>query len=211
MNEKAATSIKEICLKFGRDSNRMMDIVLAVHKESGFVSDEAIDVIAEEVSTPRVEVDSLVSFYSFLSKTPKGKVVIRLCDDIIDRMNGSDVIAKALCNELKIGFGETTPDGKISLEFTPCIGMCDQAPSALVNDVVVTYLSTDKVRRIVKTLKKTGDPKKLVERLGDGNNANPLVKSMVHNNLREKGDVVFDLHFAFEHHFRLAGLLHFGA
>jgi [NiFe] hydrogenase diaphorase moiety large subunit len=56
---------------------------------------------------------------------------------------------------------------------------------------VVTYLSTDKAREIVKTLKKTKDPNKLVHRLGDGNNANPLVKSMVHNNIRKKGDIIF--------------------
>ena len=48
-------------------------------------------------------------------------------------MSGSDSVAKTFTEELGIGFGETTPDGKISLEYTPCIGMCDQAPSALVN------------------------------------------------------------------------------
>jgi [NiFe] hydrogenase diaphorase moiety large subunit len=55
-------------------------------------------------------------------------------------MNGSERVAAAFCEELGIQVGETTPDGKITLEHTPCIGMCDQAPAALVNDVVVTNL-----------------------------------------------------------------------
>ncbi len=191
MSKEVATAVKTICTQCNNDRSRMMDIVRAVQEQFSCVSDEAIDVIARQVSTPRVEVESTVSFYTFLSKTPKGKIVIRLCNDIIDRMNGFDVIANAFKQELGINFGETTPDGKISLEHTACIGMCDQAPAALINNVVVTDLSSDKVRSIVKTLKETGDPQKLVSRLGDGNNANDLVKAMVHNNIRKKGDVVF--------------------
>ena len=187
-----AAKVKEICADAGNSPNRMMDIVQAVQKTFGFVSDDAIELIAKATSTPRVDVESTVSFYAFLSKTPKGKIVIRLCDDIIDRMSGCANIAKALSNELGIGFGETTPDGKISLEYTPCIGMCDQAPAALVNDVVVTELSTDKVRSMIRTLRETGDPSKLVAKYGDGNNAHELIRAMVDNNIRRKGEVVFD-------------------
>jgi [NiFe] hydrogenase diaphorase moiety large subunit len=168
-----------------------MDIVRSVQEKLGCVSDDAIDEIAAVVSVPRVEVEGLVTFYSFLSKEPKGKIVIRLCNDIIDRMFDVDIIAEAFSRELGIDFGETTPNGEISLEYTPCIGMCDQAPAALVNDEVVTYLSTDKVKDIVKTLKKTENPKKLISRLGDGNNAKDSVRSMVHNNIRRKGEVIF--------------------
>jgi [NiFe] hydrogenase diaphorase moiety large subunit len=167
-----------------------MDVVEAVQAEYGYVGDEAIDLIAKQLKLPRVEVDSCVSFYAFLSDKPKGKIVIRLCNDIVDRYQGADQIAQAFKDELAIEFGATTPDGKISLEWAPCIGMSDQAPAALVNDVVVTYLSTDRAREIVRTLKETGDPKRLVRRLGDGNNAHELVRSMVHNNIRKKGPVL---------------------
>ncbi|MFP4562469.1 MAG: NAD(P)H-dependent oxidoreductase subunit E [Spirochaetia bacterium] len=191
MSNKFQDTIQEICMEHDRDSTRLMDIVRAVQEKLGCVSEKAIDEIAQVVSVPRVKVEGLVTFYSFLSKEPKGNIVIRLCNDIIDRMFGADIIAEALSRELGIDFGETTPDGEISLEYTPCIGMCDQAPAALVNDEVVTYLSTDKVKDIVRTLKKTGDPKKLISRLGDGNNAKDSVRSMVHNNIRRKGEVIF--------------------
>lgn len=176
----------------------MMDIVRAIQEKFGCISDEAIDIIARSVSCPRVEVESTVSFYAFLSKKQQGGIVIRLCNDIIDKMNGSDVVANVFREELGIGFGETTPDGKITLEYTPCIGMGDQAPAALVNDEVITNLSSDKARAVVKTLKETGDPKKLVHRLGDGNNAHELVRSMVHNNIRKRGEVIFSSYFSNE-------------
>jgi [NiFe] hydrogenase diaphorase moiety large subunit len=106
-------------------------------------------------------------------------------------MHGADRVGEAFRQELGIDFGQTTPDGLISLEHAPCIGMCDQAPAALVNDVVVTSLSTDSAREIVRAVRTHGDLSRLVRRLGDGNNANPLVQSMVYNNIRARGPVVF--------------------
>ena len=190
MSDTLATVVKGICQACDNDRSRMMDIVQAVQSEYGCVRGEAMDVIAAETSAHRVEVESVVSFYAFLSSKPKGRVVIRLCNDVIDEMKGSRHVAKVLSEELGIGFGETTPDGKISLEYTPCIGMCDQAPAALINDVVVTYLSSDMARRIVQSLQEHMDPSKLIRSFGDGNNAHDLVRSMVHNDIRQAGDVI---------------------
>lgn len=187
--ERLAKDVKDICAACGNDRARMMDIVEAVQAKFGCVTSEAMDVIAKEVSSHRVEVESVVSFYAFLSSRPKGKVVIRVCDDIIDRLVGVERVAEALKEELGIDFGETTPDGRFTLEKTPCIGMCDQAPAIMINDVIATYMSGDKAKELIQKLKVNDDPSKLTTRLGDGNNANELVRSMVHNNIREKGMV----------------------
>ncbi len=183
--------VREICRSFRGDRTRMMDIVQAVQARYGCVSSEALNVIAAETDTHRVEVEGIVSFYTFLSAQPKGRVVIRLCDDIVDEMCGMRPVAQAFSEALGIPFGGTTPDGAITLEYTACIGLSDQAPAAIINDVPVTYLSSDKAREIVAELRRHGDPRRLVHRLGDGNNAHPLVRSMVHNSIRRKGPVVF--------------------
>jgi len=150
-----------------------------------------MDLIAKTVSAHRVEVEGVVSFYAFLSDQPKGEVVIRLCNDVIDEMAGSERIVRAFREALGIDFGQTTPDGRITLEHTPCIGMCDQAPAAMVNDVIVTRLSSDSVWAMVRELKAHMDPKRLVQKLGDGNNAHSLVHAMVENNIRRSGPVIF--------------------
>ncbi len=191
MSGNLQSEIKAICQSCGNDRTKMMDIVLAVQEKFGQVGGEAMDLIAKFVNCNRVEVESVVSFYAFLSKNPKGKVVIRLCNDVVDKMAGVDAVAEAFKKELGIDFGQTTSDGKITLEYTPCIGMCDQAPAALINDEIITYLSTDKVKEIVADIKKHYDPSKLKHRLGDGNNADELVHSCVHNGLRKKGPVIF--------------------
>ncbi len=190
MTEAIETTVREACAASGNDRSRMMDIVRAVQARQGCVSGEAMELIAKEVSAHRVEVESVVSFYAFLSDKPKGKIVIRLCDDVIDEMKGSQAVAEVLKEELGIDFGQTTPDGKISLEHTPCIGMCDQAPALMVNDVIVTHLTAEKVREILRARSDDPDPSRLVTEFGDGNNANNLVKAMVQNNIRQAGEVI---------------------
>lgn len=194
MDSSQLQEVAAICAGYGNDRTRMMDIVRDVQTTFGCVGDGAMDTIAAAVKSHRVEVESVVSFYAFLSSSPRGRIVIRLCDDIIDRMSGVDDVSRAFEEALGIPVGGTTADGTISLEHAPCIGMCDQAPAALVNDVVVTSLSPDKARRIVAELGEHKDPEKLTKRLGDGNNASPLVHSMVQNNIRRRGEVIFSNH-----------------
>ena len=89
MSRTLENAIKAICRSHDNDRTRMMDIVREAQAQFGCVSSKAMDVIAAAVGTHRVEVESVVSFYAYLSKQPKGKVVIRLCNDIIDRMHGA--------------------------------------------------------------------------------------------------------------------------
>jgi len=184
------TVVSEVCRRYGNTRTRLMDMVRDVQEALGHVPREAFDLIAQEANTHRVEVESVVSFYAFLSEQKKGDVIIRLCDDIIDTYQGGAAVAEALTQALGIGFDATTRDGKITLEKTPSIGMSDQAPAMLVNDVVVTSLTPEKIPGLVATLRKTGDPQSLVEGFGDGNNAHPLIRSMVCNNIRESGAVI---------------------
>ena len=189
MNAPVERVVAEACHAVGNDPTRLLDVAREVQARLGCVSPEAMDAVHRSLSVPRLTVQSLVSFYSFLSEAQKGRVVVRVCDDVVDRLFGYDRVARAFSDELGVGLGGTTADG-ITLERTACIGMSDQAPAALVNDVVVTDLSTDRARETVAELRAHGSPERLVKRLGDGNNAHPLVRSMVRNHVRKAGPIV---------------------
>ena len=191
MSDPLEASVKEICASVGNDRTRLLDICNEVQRRVRCVPSQAMNLIARFVGCSRVEVESVVSFYAFLSREPKGRIVIRVCNDIIDRFMGAEEVAAALADELGIEIGQTTPDGIFTLEYTPCIGMSDQAPAALVNDVVVTELSSQKARRMIHELRAHMEPRKLVQQLGDGNNAHPLVHAMVKNNIRNAGPFIF--------------------
>ncbi len=183
--------VEQVCSTYGNDSTRLMDIVREVQQQLGCVPSEAMNLIAQTVGCRRLDVESVVSFYAFYREQPCGRIVIRLCNDIVDEMHGLKEVAQAFCEELGVQIGETTPDGLITLTETACIGMCDQAPAALINDVVVTSLGPDCARAIVRQLRNDPDPHKLVKELGDGNNAHELVRAMVRNNIRLRGEVIF--------------------
>ena len=192
LDEKA---VLEICESFGNDRTRLLDVLQAAQKEEGYVSGEAMEAISSALGVPRVQVEGVVSFYAFLYSEPRGKVVIRLCNDVIDRIKGADQVAAGLEEELGIRFGETTEDGMFSLEYASCIGMSDQAPAALVNDLVIPKLGPGRARRGVRVLREkglNGNLKgELIRDYGDGNNAHDLVRAAVHNNLRKPGPVIF--------------------
>jgi NADH:ubiquinone oxidoreductase subunit E len=61
-------------------------------------------------------------------------------------------VEKAIKRELKINIGETTKDKKITLEYTNCLGMCDQGPAMMVNDKIFTKLTPEKAVKILKDI-----------------------------------------------------------
>jgi len=191
MTSQLESRVRDICRQHGSDPVRLLDIARTVQSEFRGISQQSIDVIATEVRVPRVTVEACVSFYSFLSVERKGDVTIRLCDDVPDRLAGYETVRDAFVHALGVPLGGTTPDGRFTLERTACIGLSDQAPAALVNEVPVTGLSSDRAREIVESLRRHGDPRRLVSKLGDGNNAHPLIQSMVRNNLQYPGDILF--------------------
>ncbi len=190
MKRDLESVVSQACRKFDNDGVRIIDILREVQNRLGCINGETMELLAEKLSSSRIEIEGLVSFYSFFSEDPKGKVIIRLCDDIIDRFAGIDQVAKVFSEELGIGIGETSSDRSFSLEYTPCIGMSDQAPAALINGVVVTKLTPGSAGTIARSLKRNPDPSRLVKKKGDGNNAGRLINAMVKNNIRKKGEVL---------------------
>ena len=180
--------ILSLCSSFRNKRECLMDILTAVQNQFGFINDDAIDYIAEYVKCPRVEVEGVVSFYSFFSKEYKGKTIIRLCCDPVCKMKGYDEVAASF----KEAISES--DNNISLEQTPCIGMSDQEPAALINYTVFTKLTPDKAKSIVLSLKENPDPSKIKQELGDGNNASEYIMAAVKNNIRKKGSILFAEH-----------------
>jgi [NiFe] hydrogenase diaphorase moiety large subunit len=154
MAKHDAAAIEKIAERYQRNPSRLMDVVREVHKQAGYLSGEVIDEIARAMGIHRVQVEDMASFYSFFDREPAGVCTIRLSNCVVDRMHGMEKVAAAFEKELGIPFGQTTPDGLISLKRTSCIGMCDQAPAAIIGDMVVTGLKPEDVPAIVQAIRK---------------------------------------------------------
>ncbi|MCC6490127.1 MAG: NADH-quinone oxidoreductase subunit NuoE [Candidatus Hydrogenedentes bacterium] len=135
---------------YGRDRTALIPILQEIQRKHARISEYAMQIVADMLDIHPVEVYGVVSFYSFLDHKPKGRFVIRLCRTISCDMHDKDRVARQLQNDLGIRFGETTPDGRFTLEWANCIGMCDQGPALLVNDHVFTRVTPDKVHDILE-------------------------------------------------------------
>lgn len=184
------TEVARICALYQRDPHRMLDIVRAVQDRYRCVSRQSMKTIAAETGLTQVAVEAVVSFYAFLSQEPKGRATIRICDDIVDRFSGMPAVVEALESELGIKIGQTSPDGAVSLEYTPCIGMCDQAPAAMINDVVMTDLTPAKAREIASALMRGVSPEVLISDRFQELTPYERCKQMVADNIRHAGAVL---------------------
>ena len=105
--------------------------------------------LSREMEIQPTDLYSVASFYAFLPLKDSGKYKIRLCRTLSCDFAGKQKVAEALEQYLGIRFGETSEDGKWSLEYTNCMGFCDQGPAMLINDQVYTGLTPEKVKEIL--------------------------------------------------------------
>jgi [NiFe] hydrogenase diaphorase moiety large subunit len=186
-----ATTVQNIIKKYNKDKTRLMDILIDVQSDQGYISKESISKIAGELDISHVDVEQTMSFYHFFSDKPTGKYAIYLNDSAVSNMMGRQKVKETLEKEAGISFGQVTRDGLIGLFDTSCIGMNDQEPAALINGHVFNNLTPFRVKEIIRDIK-DGKP---VEQMytsayGDGENRNELVRTVVQNNIQKKGPIL---------------------
>ena len=181
--------IVNIVETYGKTKERLMDILLDVQEEFGCVSDEAVSLLAAELGISEVDVNQTKTFYHFFTTKPVGKYSVYLNNSVVSMMMGMGEVVNEFEKLAGIKVGEKTPDNMLSLDYTACIGMSDQEPAALINNVVFTELNREKVRKIFSDMQEGKAVHSMYSEYGDGNNANPLMKSMVKNNIRKTWQV----------------------
>ncbi len=144
-NERIALWIEE----FGNERSALLPVLQEIQAHYDFVSPHAMQVVASLMNIHPVEVYGVVTFYSFLTEKPGGKCRIRLCKTISCDLQGKEWVAKKLKETLGIEFGETTADGKFTLDWAACIGMCDRGPALLANGRVYPSVTPEKVAAII--------------------------------------------------------------
>ncbi len=145
--------IQEIIQYYGKSREHLLPILQEIVSQKGYLTEEIIRSIAEEMNMSPNEIYSVATFYSFINIKPAGKYVIRICKTISCDLAGKDEIIKALEKELRIKIGSTTDDRKFTLETTNCIGMCDQGPAMLINDALYSGLDLKKAVKIIREYK----------------------------------------------------------
>jgi len=114
----------------------LLEILHDVQRTLGCVPPPAVALIAQALNLSRAEVHGVVTFYHFFREAPAGSCVLRLCRaEACQSMNGR-ALEKHATERLGIRCGETTPDGRITLEAVYCLGLCACAPAAMLDGEV---------------------------------------------------------------------------
>ena len=128
--------LKELLEQYVQDKSNLIQILNDVQNYYGYIPEKAQKAISEYLNVPMAEVYGVITFYSRFTLKPKGKNHIAICLGTACFVKGSERILDRAKERLHIDVGETSKDGKYSLEATRCIGACGLAPVFTVNGEV---------------------------------------------------------------------------
>jgi len=115
----------------------------------GCVPIEIQKIIGKELHESVAKINGVVTFYSMFSIEPKGENIINVCLGTACYVRGSQGILDAFSDDLKLKAGETSADGKFTLQATRCIGACGLAPTFTVNETVYGNTTVQKAREVL--------------------------------------------------------------
>ena len=134
----------------GTSPANILQTLLAAQEALGAVPHSAIPEIARRLELTEADVAGVLSFYPDLRARPAGRQVIRVCLGESCMANHSDRVLAALRDALKIKVGETTPDGRFTLERVYCVGNCAVAPSVMIDEEVHGRVTPSQVPGLIK-------------------------------------------------------------
>ena len=128
--ETHSEQIQAILSKYPDDqkSAAVLPLLYLAQEENGFISKEHIAEVATLLEMSETQVGGLLGFYTLLHDEPEGKYRLQICTDLPCALRGAEEFSQSVCNHLGIKSGETSSDGKFTVEEVMCIAACDKAP-----------------------------------------------------------------------------------
>lgn len=143
--------------KHGNGRDAMIPVLTEINRAFGYVSREAIHEVRKQLHDPARQVHiaesqlyALTSFYDMLSTKPRGRHVIKFCENAPCHVVGGKAIWDDLSEKLGINNGETTPDNKWTLVTTSCLGLCSVGPVLLIDDDMYGNVTVDQIPDILE-------------------------------------------------------------
>ena len=151
-NEKYE-KLAEVIQAHKEQKGALMPVLQEAQNIFGCVSEDVQKIIAEGLGVTLSEVYGVATFYSQFSLQPKGKYVCGVCLGTACYVKGSQAVLDKLCEELEINAGDTTKDGKFTVQATRCLGACGLAPVMMINDDVFGRLTPAEIPGILEKYK----------------------------------------------------------
>ncbi len=148
-DDERVEEITRLIEEFKEVRGGLIPLLHGVQELYGYLPEKALQRVSEELKIPMTEVYGVATFYHFFSLVPKGEHIIRVCLGTACYVKGGQTIITRLSQELNVEVGETTKDGKFTLEATRCLGACGLSPVMTIDDKVYGKVTLEDVRRIL--------------------------------------------------------------
>jgi NADH-quinone oxidoreductase subunit E len=122
-----------------------------VQKARGWVPDGAAEAIGAILGIPASDVEGVATFYSQIFRQPVGRHIIRVCDSMTCYIGGHESVVASITEELGIGLGQTSADGRFTLLPVCCLGNCDKAPAMMIDDDTFGDIKPEDVTQLLET------------------------------------------------------------
>ena len=127
----------------------LLPILHAVQAEFGFVPNDVVQIIADDLNITRAEVHGVITFYHDFREAPAGNHVVKICRAEACQAVGSNALSERAFEKLGVGWHGTTPNGKVTLEPVYCLGLCACGPAAMVDGKVVGRVDASKLDKLL--------------------------------------------------------------
>lgn len=117
----------------GGGRSQLLPALHDLQREYGFVSKEVATQVGQALRVPLADIYGVLEFYSMFYTEPVGERIVRVCTDPACAIAGGEDVLKAACQQASVSPGGTSSDGSLTVERMTCLGLCDQAPAALVS------------------------------------------------------------------------------
>lgn len=136
-----------------RKRSAILPVMFIVQRELGWMTPEGVNYVAKKLEIEVTDVWEVGTFYSMINMRPVGKHHLQICKTLSCKIMGEPKITEHICNRLGIHAGETTPDGEFTISMVECLGSCGTAPMMQVGFDYHENLTTEKVDKILDSLK----------------------------------------------------------
>lgn len=144
--------VNEIIDRYGADRMASLAVLQDIQREYNYLPREALELVAERLGMPLGEIYRMATFFTAFSLQPKGEYICQVCLGTACHVRGGPRILEALERELNIKAGNTTADGKFSLEAVRCVGACALGPILMINEEPHAYITPDKASKLIAQL-----------------------------------------------------------
>ncbi|MCX6219980.1 MAG: NADH-quinone oxidoreductase subunit NuoE [Bacteroidia bacterium] len=149
LSERTIEIVREICASFENNEGELINILHEAQHKLGYLPAEVQELIANELNMSVAKVYGVVTFYSFFNMIPQGEFPISVCMGTACYVRGAEQILHEIKRQLNIEVGQSTPDGKFSLNCLRCVGACGLAPVVMVGEKVYGRVAPQQVRKII--------------------------------------------------------------